>query len=343
MDFREKSLMSMRHYECCSNHNPHCFCTYSNSSAHPFLLSCSENRSLHSMASLRRSKILSPDGQTAKFLYTIIRQLDLKTVDWNEVASGLDITNGHAARMRFSRFKAQIEGLPTQSSKPRAPRTKKDPATCGKGKGKNKPGYEPGKVDDLLKGEDADDGDVKMEQESGTVVKREGEVKVKQENATIEMQMEQIPSSDMAMVKPEPGLTADCDIFQEEANGQVKPEPTAEPMNFNFRPSSGIATMNIESYPTPPPTPTVSILGFSPPPPTPGMGFPSRQPSPMMPPHTTVSLADLHRFRGQQARCRCRTSRTHSHLWTSTSISTLRSRSRSISRLGNRSLICSGR
>jgi hypothetical protein len=245
------------------------------------------------MASLRRSKILSPDGQTAKFLYTIIRQLDLKTVDWNEVASGLDITNGHAARMRFSRFKAQIEGLPTQSSKPRAPRTKKDPATAGKGKGKNKPGYEPGKVDGLLKGEDADDGDVKMKQESGPLVKKEGDVKVKQENATTEMQMEQTPSSYMAMVKPEPGLTADNNRFQEEANAQVKPEPTTEPANFSFSPTSGIAAMNIDSYPTPPLTPTVSTLGFSPPPPTPGIGFPSRQPNPMLPPHATVSLADL--------------------------------------------------
>src|SRR5436853_3647050 len=44
------------------------------------------------MASLRKSKALSPDGQTARFLYTILKQLDMKTVDWNLIADGLDIT-----------------------------------------------------------------------------------------------------------------------------------------------------------------------------------------------------------------------------------------------------------
>jgi hypothetical protein len=66
---------------------------------------------------------LSPDGQTARFLYTILKQLDLKTIDWNLVADGLDITNGHAARMRFSRFKQHMEGMPTQA---RNPKPKKD-------------------------------------------------------------------------------------------------------------------------------------------------------------------------------------------------------------------------
>ncbi|KAI9785469.1 MAG: hypothetical protein M1839_009210 [Geoglossum umbratile] len=51
------------------------------------------------------------DGAHAKFLYTILKQLDLKSIDWNLVASQLDITNGHAARMRFSRFKQHMEGV----------------------------------------------------------------------------------------------------------------------------------------------------------------------------------------------------------------------------------------
>lgn len=74
------------------------------------------------MASLRRNKTLSPDGQTARFLYTIIKQLDLKAIDWNLVAGSLEITNGHAARMRYSRFKQHMEGATTQ---PRAPRSGK--------------------------------------------------------------------------------------------------------------------------------------------------------------------------------------------------------------------------
>ena len=87
------------------------------------------------------------DGAIAKFLYTILKQLDLKSVrllfviksletptkmssqiDWNEVAGSLDITNGHAARMRFSRFKQQMEGVQAPTRKPRAsaPRSKKE-------------------------------------------------------------------------------------------------------------------------------------------------------------------------------------------------------------------------
>ena len=91
------------------------------------------------------------DGQTAKFLYTILKQLDLKSVgifkprpplllsscprsltlvqiDWNLVASQLEITNGHAARMRFSRFKQHMEGTTTA---PRTPRPKKEKPAKG--------------------------------------------------------------------------------------------------------------------------------------------------------------------------------------------------------------------
>lgn len=53
--------------------------------------------------------------------------LTLKWIDWNLVASQLDITNGHAARMRFSRFKQHMEGVPPIPRKPRVgmPRQKK--------------------------------------------------------------------------------------------------------------------------------------------------------------------------------------------------------------------------
>jgi hypothetical protein len=78
------------------------------------------------MASLRRNKTLSPDGQTARFLYTIIKQLDLKAIDWNLVAGSLEITNGHAARMRYSRFKQHMEGATTQTRAPRAGKKEKE-------------------------------------------------------------------------------------------------------------------------------------------------------------------------------------------------------------------------
>ncbi|KAI9856892.1 MAG: hypothetical protein M1813_008729 [Trichoglossum hirsutum] len=51
------------------------------------------------------------DHANAKFLYAILQQLDLKSVDWNRVAAQLEITNGHAARMRLSRLKHQMEGV----------------------------------------------------------------------------------------------------------------------------------------------------------------------------------------------------------------------------------------
>ena len=88
------------------------------------------------MASLRRNRTAGIDGTTPKFLYTILKQLDLKSVgssidhhihilsflkiDWNDVAENLDITNGHAARMRYSRFKQQMEGIQPPPRKPRS-------------------------------------------------------------------------------------------------------------------------------------------------------------------------------------------------------------------------------
>jgi hypothetical protein len=84
------------------------------------------------MASLRRNKTLSPDGQTARFLYTIIKQLDLKAIDWNLVAGSLEITNGHAARMRYSRFKQHMEGAITTQT--RAPKVGKKEKESNEGK-----------------------------------------------------------------------------------------------------------------------------------------------------------------------------------------------------------------
>ncbi|KAE8341208.1 hypothetical protein BDV24DRAFT_163635 [Aspergillus arachidicola] len=76
------------------------------------------------MTTVRRSKAMPTDGPTVKFLYTIIKQLDLKSIDWGLVANQLEISNGHAARMRYSRFRQQMEGI---TSTPRTSRTKKSP------------------------------------------------------------------------------------------------------------------------------------------------------------------------------------------------------------------------
>jgi hypothetical protein len=74
------------------------------------------------MTALRRTKNYASDPQTPMFLYTILKQLDLRSIDWSIVANSLDISNGHAARMRYSRMKTQFEG----TTQPRNPRPKKD-------------------------------------------------------------------------------------------------------------------------------------------------------------------------------------------------------------------------
>lgn len=62
--------------------------------------------------------------KNTRLLYAILSQKCLKDIDWNKVARdpvlAEEITNGHAARMRYSRFKKQMDGTPTVR-KPRNP------------------------------------------------------------------------------------------------------------------------------------------------------------------------------------------------------------------------------
>ncbi|PYH77539.1 hypothetical protein BO82DRAFT_245996, partial [Aspergillus uvarum CBS 121591] len=75
------------------------------------------------MQNTKRGKAVPTDTPASKFLYAILKQLDLRSVDWNLVATDLEISNGHAARMRYSRFRQQMEGNVPST---RAPRAKKD-------------------------------------------------------------------------------------------------------------------------------------------------------------------------------------------------------------------------
>ncbi|TFB05289.1 hypothetical protein CCMA1212_002976 [Trichoderma ghanense] len=54
------------------------------------------------------------DNAMARFLFAILKQKNLKDIDWNQVAADPvllePITNGHAARMRYSRFRATVTG-----------------------------------------------------------------------------------------------------------------------------------------------------------------------------------------------------------------------------------------
>ncbi|KAH8657165.1 hypothetical protein BGZ60DRAFT_434810 [Tricladium varicosporioides] len=57
---------------------------------------------------------MANDNAITQLLYAILSQKCLKDIDWNQVARHpvhtQEITNGHAARMRYSRFKKQMDG-----------------------------------------------------------------------------------------------------------------------------------------------------------------------------------------------------------------------------------------
>ncbi|KFY70144.1 hypothetical protein V499_09415 [Pseudogymnoascus sp. VKM F-103] len=88
------------------------------------------------------------EAQMAKFMYYIVKQLDVRSVDWNLVASDMEITNGHAARMRFARFKNQMEGT---VPKARAPRDKSRAPKAKRVKTKDEKKEEDGGEKALLK------------------------------------------------------------------------------------------------------------------------------------------------------------------------------------------------
>ncbi|KAH8698331.1 hypothetical protein BGW36DRAFT_357870 [Talaromyces proteolyticus] len=97
------------------------------------------------LATPRRSKTMPTEGHMTRFLYAILKQLDLKTIDWSDVATDLEISNGHAARMRYSRFRQQMEGTISVS---RNPKPKKATGRADSGKGDIRKGAKPSKAGD---------------------------------------------------------------------------------------------------------------------------------------------------------------------------------------------------
>ncbi|KAL4802774.1 hypothetical protein BDV18DRAFT_163736 [Aspergillus unguis] len=94
--------------------------------------SCAKEFTPASVPVTRRSKTMPIDSPGAKFLYTILKQLDLKGIDWSLVASQLDISNGHAARMRYHRFRNQMEGINPQQRKKQTNRVSKPSTNSSK-------------------------------------------------------------------------------------------------------------------------------------------------------------------------------------------------------------------
>ena len=212
------------------------------------------------MASLRRNKALSPDGETAKFLYTIIKQLDLKIIDWNVVADGLGITNGHAARMRYSRFKQHIEGIPTQSRSTKNKNDDKKEGKAAKGQKRKSP-----------------DGEEGGKEESKAEKKHEP---VKEEVFKMEAAVSDIL---VTSVKPEPGIktepaldhplqachgpqTVDVKVEQMPANTTQPPHDDASTTKPKQEPSAKKRTPSGQAKPK---SPVVTTIKPEPEPPAP--------------------------------------------------------------------------
>ncbi|KAI1753032.1 hypothetical protein F4782DRAFT_95997 [Xylaria castorea] len=69
------------------------------------------------------------DNAMTRFLFAILKQKNLKDIDWNQVAHdpilAQEITNGHAARMRYSRFRSAMLGLePTRRNRTGPPKSR---------------------------------------------------------------------------------------------------------------------------------------------------------------------------------------------------------------------------
>ncbi|KAL2018649.1 hypothetical protein VTK56DRAFT_552 [Thermocarpiscus australiensis] len=143
------------------------------------------------------------DNAMARFLFAILQQKCLKDIDWNKVAHNpilaQEITNGHAARMRYSRFRAAMLGLEpqrrnrTSANKSRVSKKKKEDSV--------KPKKEEG---------DSSSGDGKVKIENTTDTKA---TTVKSERRSVTTQQPPAPSQPPApmtrpemMMKTEPGL-----------------------------------------------------------------------------------------------------------------------------------------
>jgi hypothetical protein len=199
------------------------------------------------------------DKENVAFLYSIIRQLETKHVSWKIVAHDNDITNDHAARMRFHRLRQQFEGL---TPKKRGPR-----------KGTDAKGKCHAEFGDNASDEEDDKGKVKKERKRKLCKTEDSE---SEEDALAKHRAKKRP---VGSVKLEPGV--------------VKREPGEGPAVAGGRPN-GVAP-GAASKPPPPPAvmaqrpgntammPTNMAFGMAPPPPqyAPGAHFGYR---PMMPP-----------------------------------------------------------
>ncbi|KAF5526547.1 hypothetical protein CGCA056_v002977 [Colletotrichum aenigma] len=166
------------------------------------------------------------DNQMTRFLFAILKQKNLKDIDWNAVAHdpilAQPITNGHAARMRYSRFRSAMLGLEPQKrnraavNKNRVTKSKKEP----------KP-----------KKEEDDDND-RVKPEPGTAeseARARSPVKVKQEHNQPPYRQQFTPASMASPTAPECQPT-----FQPRLLTPCSDDMFSAPQNLQFSPSANI-------------------------------------------------------------------------------------------------------
>ncbi|KAI8188787.1 hypothetical protein K4K51_006101 [Colletotrichum sp. SAR 10_75] len=166
------------------------------------------------------------DNQMTRFLFAILKQKNLKDIDWNAVAHdpilAQPITNGHAARMRYSRFRSAMLGLEPQKrnraavNKNRVTKSKKEP----------KP-----------KKEEDDDND-RVKPEPGTAEsesRARSPVKVKQEHNQPPYRQQFTPASMASPTAPECQPT-----FQPRLLTPCSDDMFSAPQNLQFSPSANI-------------------------------------------------------------------------------------------------------
>ncbi|KAF2457102.1 hypothetical protein BDY21DRAFT_371924 [Lineolata rhizophorae] len=110
------------------------------------------------------------DKENARLCYSMLKQQDLKTIDWKAVAAENNISNAHAARMRYSRLRTQMERSSPPPYRPRGRKPgSKSKFADEKGVKRNANDSDdseysrtPDKKAKILKGEPKEEEDVKL-------------------------------------------------------------------------------------------------------------------------------------------------------------------------------------
>ncbi|KAF6842947.1 hypothetical protein CMUS01_02603 [Colletotrichum musicola] len=170
------------------------------------------------------------DNQMTRFLFAILKQKNLKDIDWNAVAHdpilAQPITNGHAARMRYSRFRSAMLGLEPQkrnrapANKNRVTKSKKEPRP---------------------KKEEDDDAAYRVKPEPGTAealtrpeIRARSPVKVKQEHSQPPYRQQFTPASMASPPAPE------CQSTFQRLLTPCSDDMFSAPQNLQFSPSSNM-------------------------------------------------------------------------------------------------------